>query len=197
MRKETWLFVGVALIIGILAGALIVSKMKKPGAGEGGSAAPGAALPAVNAQQQIDMLQGIVAKDPSNRNAWVQLGNQYFDSRQPMKAVEAYGKALALNGNDPDVLTDQGVMFRQLGWYDRAVDNFIKANRIDPTHAQSLYNLGIVYLYDLKDVAKARQAWEKFLTIMPSGPGADQVRAQLEGLKAHPQPPADMPGKLQ
>ena len=197
MRKETWLFVGVALIIGILAGALIVNKMKKPSGEEGSSAAPGAALPTVNAQQQISMLQGIVAKDPGNRNAWIQLGNQYFDSQQPMKAVEAYGKALAINGNDPDVLTDQGVMFRQLGWYDRAVDNFVKANQIDPTHAQSLYNLGVVYLYDLKDVAKARAAWEKFLTIVPSGPGADQVRAQLEALKAHPQPPADMPGKLQ
>ena len=139
------------------------------------------------------MLEGIVAKDPANRNAWVQLGNTYFDSDNPMKAVEAYGKALELDGNDPNVLTDQGVMFRRLGWYDRAVDNFTKAYDLDPAHAQSLYNLGVVYRYDLQDLAKAKEAWEKYLKVNPSGPGADQVRQELNFIKAHPQMPAAAP----
>jgi cytochrome c-type biogenesis protein CcmH/NrfG len=193
MKKETWLFVGVTLVVGILAGVLITNRVKSPTPSGPSSAPPSAALPAVNSQQQISMLEGIVAKDPDNRNAWVQLGHNYFDSHQPMKAVEAYGKALALDGNDPDVLTDQGVMFRELGWYDRAVENFTKANRIQPTHAQSLYNLGVVYLYDLKDPVKASAAWEKYLAIDPSGPGADKIRAELEFLKSHQESPTPMP----
>lgn len=193
MKKELWLFAGVALVVGILGGVLIANKVKSPSPTGTSSAPPNASLPAVNSQQQISMLEGIVAKDPGNRNAWVQLGNTYFDSQQPMKAVDAYGKALELDGNDPDVLTDQGVMFRQLGWYDRAIENFIKANRIQPSHAQSLYNLGVVYAYDLKDPVKAREAWEKFLKVSPSGPGADKVRAEIEMLNSRQGVQSKMP----
>jgi tetratricopeptide (TPR) repeat protein len=100
--------------------------------------------------------------------------------------VEAYDRALELDPSDPNVLTDQGVMFRRLGWFDRAVENFTKASEIDPSHRQSLYNLGIVYRYDLQDFEKAGEAWEKFLALNPSGPGSDQVRAELEALKGHP-----------
>lgn len=193
MKKETWIIVGAALVIGILVGVLLFGKSRQDQAAGPGTATAPPGLPTVNYQQQITMLEGIVAKDPGNRNAWVELGNNYFDSRQPMKAVEAYGKALAIDGNDPDVLTDQGVMFRQLGWYDRAIANFVKANQISPDHVQSLYNLGVVYRFDLNDPVKARQAWEKYLKINPSGPGADQVRTELEAIKAHPQLPGKMP----
>ncbi|AMV72512.1 tetratricopeptide repeat protein [Desulfuromonas carbonis] len=191
MKKEVWFFAGVALIVGILVGVLVASRLQGPSSTTASSAPPTAPVPAVNYQQQISMLEGIVAQDPGNRNAWVQLGHNYFDSQQPMKAVEAYGKALELDGNDPDVLTDQGVMFRQLGWYDRAIENFNRANQIAPDHAQSLFNLGIVYRYDLKDLEKARKAWERYLAISPSGPGADKIRAELEFLKAHPELPAE------
>ncbi len=141
------------------------------------------------------MLQGIVAKEPGNRNAWVQLGHNYFDSEQPMKAIDAYGKALAIDDRDPDILTDQGVMFRRVGWYDKAIANFVKASEIDPTHQQSLYNLGIVYRYDLKDFSKAVAAWEKLLALNPSASGAAQLRKEIEFLKNHPVVPgSQQPG---
>ena len=95
-------------------------------------------------------------------------------------------KALELDGNDPNVLTDQGVMFRKLGWYDRAVQNFEKASQVDPMHAQGLYNLGIVYRYDLNDYPSAIKAWERFLQVAPPGPSADQVRAEVDFMKTHP-----------
>jgi tetratricopeptide (TPR) repeat protein len=77
-------------------------------------------------------------------------------------------------------------MFRRLGWFDRAVDNFTRANQVDPTHATSLFNLGITYRYDLQNFAKAQEAWNKFLVINPNGPGSDRARQELEFLKAQP-----------
>ncbi|ALC16147.1 hypothetical protein DSOUD_1367 [Desulfuromonas soudanensis] len=182
MKKETFFLVAGALIIGLLVG-LLVSKGKK----EPSSAVPPASqAPAVNFQQNLGLLEELVAKDPTNRNAWVQLGHGYFDSDQYIKAIEAYNKVLELDPNDPDILTDQGVMFRALGWYDKAVDNFVKANQLNPLHAQSLYNLGVVYRYDLKDLDKARAAWKKYLALNPVGPGAEQIRAEMEFLESHP-----------
>jgi tetratricopeptide (TPR) repeat protein len=185
-NKETLLFVGVALIAGLLIGVLFVGGNNKPG---GTSSAP-AKQSAVNYQQNIKLLEGMVAADPNNRNAWVELGHNYFDAEQPIKSIEAYDKALALDPDDPDVITNQGVMFRSLGWYDRAIDNFTRANEIKPSHPQSLYNLGIVYRFDLQDFARAKEAWTRYLAMHPVGAGADQVRGQLQLMESQPQMPS-------
>ncbi|OEU71331.1 MAG: hypothetical protein BA864_12910 [Desulfuromonadales bacterium C00003093] len=189
MKKETLLFVAIALVVGVLLGIIFsnAKRDKQPTA-----TAPAAApvpVPAVNYPQQITMLEGIVAKEPENRNAWIQLGHNYFDSDQPMRAVEAYDKALKIEGNDANILTDQGVMYRRLGWFDKAIKNFEQAYRLNPKHQQSLYNLGVVYRYDLQDFPKAVEIWEKFLVINSGGPGAAQVQSELEFLKNHPQTP--------
>jgi Tfp pilus assembly protein PilF len=178
MKKETLLFVGVALIIGVLIGILVSKGGKSPGPAKSTTSS----APAVNVQQDIQLMEKLVANDPGNRGAWVQLGHAYFDSNQPVKAIEAYNKALEIDPNDPDVLTDQGVMFRRLGWFDRAEENFLKANELNPGHAQSLYNLGVVYRYDLQDFSRAREIWTRYLQINPSGPGSDNIRRELQAL---------------
>lgn len=187
MKKETILFVALALAAGILIG-VIFANFKK----DSSSPVPAANLapaPVVNQQQQTAILEEIVKREPDNRNAWAELGHKYFDTNQPMKAIEAYAKALELNGNDPDILTDQGVMYRRVGWYDKAISNFEKAHRIDSHHQQSLYNLGIVYRYDLKDFARAIDVWEQLLAIDPDSSGANRLRLELEFLKTHPEIP--------
>ena len=183
MKKETIFFGVVALIVGVLVGVIVTNARKSD---RNTSSAPISSAPAVNAGQQLTMLEGIVAREPSNRNAWVQLGNAYFDANQPMKSIDAYDKALAINANDPNVLTDQGIMFRKLGWTDKAVNAFEKAYKVDSNHAQSLFNLGVVYRYDLQDFAKAKETWERYLKINSSGPGADQVRAELDFINSQP-----------
>ncbi len=184
MKKETLFIIGGALIVGLLVGVIFSQSGKNSGTSQ--SSAPNAA-PVVKSQNDIQILLGVVAQDPNNRNAWVQLGNLYFGSNQPMKSVEAYDKALALQGDDPNVLTDQGVMFRRIGWFDKAIENFKKSNAMNPNHHQSLFNQGIVYRYDLQDFPKAIEAWEKYLQVIPEPPGAAQARAELESLKSLPQ----------
>lgn len=182
MKKESIFLVVVTLIVGVLVGVIISktgSKSTSAPAQGGGGGQPAAAI---NFQQNIKMLKDLVASDPQNRNAWVQLGHNYFDSNQPMEAIEAYNKALEINPNDPDVLTDQGVMFRSLGWFDKAVENFKKANQLNPNHAQSLFNLGVVYRHDLQDLIKARQAWETYMQRFPGTPGAQQIQQELQSM---------------
>lgn len=188
MKNDTVLVGIVALVAGLIIGWMAGQKSSGPAptAVSQGSAPVAGSVPTANIQQKINELKSIVANDPKNRQAWVALGNEYFDADQPMESVEAYQKALELNDKDPNVLTDQGVMFRRLGWFDRAIDNFSRANQVDPSHATSLYNLGITYRYDLQDFAKAQEAWGKFLAVNPSGPGSDRVRQELEFLKTHP-----------
>jgi tetratricopeptide (TPR) repeat protein len=185
MKKETLLIAAVTLVAGFIIG-LLVGQKSSDTTSPVASGAPVGPAPTVNLQQKLTELKSIVAADPSNFQAWVALGNEYFDSNQFMDAIEAYDKALEIKPNTPDVLTDQGVMFKRLGWFDRAIENFSKANEIDPSHATSVYNLGIVYRYDLQDFPKAQEAWTRFLEISPTGPGSDRVRQDLEFLRTHP-----------
>ncbi len=188
MKKETILFVVFALAVGILIGVIVTNAKKDSSSPKSTSTTTSIpiAAPVVNQQQQNTILEEVVAREPDNRNAWVRLGHNYFDSDQPVKAIDAYARALEIDDNDPNVLTDQGIMFRRVGWFDKAIVNFEKASSIDTRHQQSLYNLGIVYRYDLKKFAPAIVAWERFIAINPIGPGADKVRSELKYLKQQP-----------
>ena len=181
MKKSTVLIIVIAFVAGLLV-AVIVSNVKESQP-EGQQVSSQPPAPAVDLQQQIKTLEDIVAKDPDNRRAWVQLGHSYFDSQNPMKAIEAYDKALAMDGNDPDVLTDQAIMFRQLGWYEKAIETFQQANQLNPKHVNSLFNMGIVYMQDLGDNEKATAAFRRFLELVPSGPSADRARKMIEHME--------------
>ena len=183
MKKENVLFAVVALLIGLLGGYLVFSisgKKSQPAVNAGIPAGGGAP---VDYQQRIGEAEKVVARDPKNLQVWVQLGNDYFDTDQPQKAINAYGKALELDPNNPNVLTDQGIMFKRVGWYDRAVANFEKAQQLDPKHLQSLYNLGIVYMDDMKQPDKAIKAWNRYLELDPTSPNSQQIRALIEQAK--------------
>jgi tetratricopeptide (TPR) repeat protein len=146
---------------------------------------PGAmplAGPSPEVFQRIEMNLKLVAKDPKLVGTWIQLGNDYFDSRQHQKAIDAYGKALALNPRNPDVLTDQGVMYRDTGRFDEAIANFEKAGQADPNHVQSAYNLGVVWANDKHDAEKAIAAFTRVITLAPTSPQAAEARRALADL---------------
>jgi predicted TPR repeat methyltransferase len=128
---------------------------------------------------RIDQLKKALAETPDDHDAWVQLGNDYFDTHQRDLSVEAYGRALKLKPNDPNVLTDQGVMYRELGKFDEALANFTKASKVDPKHIQSLYNIGIVWAYDKNNTAKAAAAWKQVIQLAPDSPQAGEAKAAL------------------
>jgi tetratricopeptide (TPR) repeat protein len=103
--------------------------------------------------------------------------------RKPEKAIEAYGRALKLAPDDPDVLTDQGVMYRQVGAFDKAIANFERAHRLDPRHTQSLFNLGVVYANDKQEPEKAIAAWRQLIEVAPRSPEASQARQLIASLQ--------------
>jgi cytochrome c-type biogenesis protein CcmH/NrfG len=159
-----------------------------PGGMGGGMPAqvPGAAAApsATQLDERIATHEKLVKQDPKDVHGWVQLGNDYFDTHQPQKSIDAYAKALALRPDDADVLTDQGIMYRELGQFDRAAKNFERASEVNPKHLQSLFNLGVVYAYDLKQADKAVAAWTKVIQIDPMSTQAVQARTALQQIQA-------------
>lgn len=188
MKNEA-IFIGLAFLVGAFVGAIGMDIYNKPGKTASISNANVVqTAPLVNHEQNIRRLKDVVVAEPQNRNAWVQLGNSYFDTNRLLESIEAYGKALDIDDNDPNVLTDQGVMFKQLGWFDKAIENFEKASSVAPNHAQSVYNTYIVYRHDLNDFVGAKKAALRYLEMQPSGQASAQIRADLEFMDTHPAP---------
>ena len=180
MKRENILFVIVSLVVGVLGGYLIFSISNAGKAQQQMPAiTPGAGSP-TDYTRRITEAEKLVAQDPKNLQAWISLGNDYFDTDQPQKSVDAYSKALELDSRNVNVLTDQGVMYRRLGWFDKALVNFEKAHNLDPNHLQSLFNICIVHLTDMKDKDKAAPYIARYLKLDPNSPNA----AQLKGMQS-------------
>ena len=205
MKKETAILaIVIAFLVGFISGATVailrttkssekVAKVQKPQMAPPGGEAPAPQGPnplevASEVASKIQTLKEIVKKDPQNLPAWVEMGNLYFDSGQPKEAIEAYNQYLTIKPDNPDVRTDMGIMYRQLGEFDKAIEEFKKAAQSDLKHANSRYNIGIVLLHDKQDIKGAIRAWEEYLKVDPNSERAQRIRAQIEKMKTMPVP---------
>ncbi len=183
-QTAVWLSAAM-LVVGFIAGT--VFGVFKTSALPAGSPI---ASPAASANPPAEMFQAMeaeAARNPQNADAWVRLGNAYFDADHYQKAIEAYERSLAIQPHNPDVLTDLGVMYRRSQRPEKAVEMFSRAMAVDPRHEMSRINKGIVLLHDLKDEQGAITAWEGLLAINPlatfrDGQSVDElVRHYKEG----------------
>ena len=179
MKKETVVIVIMAVVILFLGGFLILKISGKKEENSPAGAMPAGSGSPVDYQQRIAELEKVVANDPGNIQGWTMLANDYYDTDQAQKAIDAYNKALELKPNSPNILTDQGVMYKRIGRFDKALANFEKAQKIDPKHLQSLYNMGIVYSEDLKQTDKAMKVWNHYLELDSTSPAAQQVKRMM------------------
>jgi len=183
VRKETlWLVSLLALAVGFFGGVMFGIYKSDTGAPVASSPAPAAVAGGGN---RIASLEMKTVQNPQNVQAWIELGNAFFDSDQYEKAIQAYTKALELKPDNANVLTDMGVMYRRAGKPQEAINAFERAMAVDPKHEVSRFNKGIVLLHDLKDTQAAIKAWEELLEVnpvamTPSGQSVDQMISQMK-----------------
>ena len=124
-------------------------------------------------------------ENPESAVAWARLGNAYYDTDQYRNGIDAYTKSLDLSSDDPNVITDMGVMYRRLGDYSEAIRQFDRAAKVDPTHELSVYNKGIVQLHDLRDTQAAIVTWESLAKRNPQfrSPTGQLVSDMVRALK--------------
>jgi len=196
VKKETViLIVVITFLVGFITGATVailrgkkgaeqVATVQKPQMGPQTAPMPPSQGPTpLEVASKVQTLKDIIKKDPKNLPAWVEMGNLYFDSNQPKEAIDAYSQYLAAKPDNPDVRTDMGIMYRKLGDFDRAIEEFKKAALSDPKHVNSRYNLGLVLLHDKQDMKGAIKAWEEYVRVDPKSERAERVKGQMEKMK--------------
>ncbi len=189
--REAYLLAMATLFVGLIAGYLFhgssapssTSAATAPTA----SSAPAAPTSLQSPEQLKVMLQPMVdaaRANPADPKPLVEIGNAYYDHKFFPQAIEYYQKALALKPDDVNVRTDMGTAMFYSGSPKEAVAEFEKSLKIDPTHAQTLFNLGIVKMEGLKDAKGAIAAWQRLLDTNPNYPERQKVLDLMQKAKA-------------
>jgi len=96
------------------------------------------------------------------------------------EAIAAYQAVLARDAKNVDAMTHLGLIVAMGGHADAALETFDKALKIDPKYPPALLYKGQV-LYEVKrDYAGAIKAWERFVTLTPSGEDRQRVAVLIE-----------------
>jgi cytochrome c-type biogenesis protein CcmH/NrfG len=180
----------VCLIVGFLGG-VTYSALKDAGGSTAPQARagtpPASTAPTMTPQQsqRILALEKEVAANPGNQNAWIELGNLYFDSGNHQGAIRSYLEYLKLDPDNPNVLTDLGVMYRRSGQPQEALASFEKAMAADPAHQQSRFNKGVVLMQDMGRAEEAIRIWEELAELNPDFqmPSGQRLKDVVEEMK--------------
>lgn len=132
------------------------------------------------ALQKLAGLEASVAREPGNAALLVQLGNTAYDLEDWKKAIDAYERALRVKGGDPNVLTDLGVAYRNVGNPDKALDMFSRALAADPSHWPAQFNQAIIFGLDKGESKKALEILVRLRKEHPEIPALDRLTAEIE-----------------
>ena len=204
MPKESVVFGLAGVFFGILVGWMIGSQQARTPAATT-SAPPAAAQQAQTAppfdQSRATALEATIAKNASDVESRVQLGDLYFDAERFSDATRWYEDALKIDPKHVNASTDLGIAYYYMNQPDRALQQFERSLSIDPKHTKTLLNIGIVRAFGKQDLEGAAKVWQEVIDLAPSSPEAGMARQALQGLRsAHPQggpppPPQGQPGK--
>jgi tetratricopeptide (TPR) repeat protein len=180
--QYAWIVYAIAtMMVGGLAGYIV--------AVQNGHAAPSvvattaappqtAPVPVVD-ESELRAYREILARDPKNLAAATRAANLLYDAQRYAEAISFYQQAFALNPEDIDVSTDLGTALWYSGRADEALAQYERSLAINATHAQTLFNVGIVRADGKRDYAGAAAAWEKLLRTNPDYPAVARVQTLI------------------
>jgi tetratricopeptide (TPR) repeat protein len=202
MKSDAVAFGIAGILFGLIAGWIIGSQQavaRPPAAPSAAQQAPASSAgttsrAAVLDETQVNALKTVAERETSNATPRVQLGNLYFDAERYDEAIKWYGDALRLVPNDVNVSTDLGVSYYYSNQPDKALTQFDRSLKLDPKHAKTLLNVGIVRAFGKQDLDGAEAAWKQVLAIAPDSPEGQAAKRALDGLQSAHAGAARKPG---
>jgi tetratricopeptide (TPR) repeat protein len=173
-------------IFGLLAGYIIAVEGGRTApavAVTASTAAPAAATPVLD-ESELRAYRDILGRDPKNLQAAVKAGNVLYDAQRYTEAIGFYEQAFALDPTDINVSTDLGTALWYVGRADAALAQYEKSLALNKTHAQTLFNVGIVRADGKGDYAGAVAAWDTLLKTNPTYPDVVKVRSLMADAQA-------------
>lgn len=197
MKRDSILFLAAGLLVGFIAGYWLHEEMadrqpprRLPGQIEAGPMAQptpgaGAAAGAMGGMSQADVqeLTARVQQNPEDADAVLRLAELNHQIANWPRAAELYQQYLGLRPDDPGVMSDLGIAYRQMGRMDEALALFDRAQAVSPDHWQSRFNEVIVRAFDLQQFDQARQTLEELRQLQPGNPDVERLATEIDQLE--------------
>jgi len=202
MLKRGWFLLVIGLIVGVVLGYVLAEQQSVPPAQAPAAASGMEGLPpghppvdqstqaAANSDanralaRQADELEQLLAQSPDDTRLMVALGNLYFDAARWKDARIWYERSLEKAPDDPNVLTDLAVVYRNLSQFDRSLELLDKAISLEPDHWQAWYNKVVVLHFDLHRHDEAAAAMKRLQEIKASNPDVPDLSSLEKELSA-------------
>jgi predicted Zn-dependent protease len=136
---------------------------------------------------ELRALESLAARDKSNLQVRLELGNLLMDHARYEEAARWLREAVALKPDSPDALVDLGACLLNLGRPADALAEVDKALKVDPGHKKALFNKGLA----LMEGGRPRDAvavWEDLLKRYPGDPQLAGLREQIDRVRAGGRP---------
>lgn len=140
-------------------------------------AGPVASLPSPSSDQAgLEHLVRYVQENPWNVTSHIILGEYYLDAGNTNVALAHFVSAEGIKPGDGRVLGNLGKTYRKLGDTDQAIEKFRAASAVEPETLEHLYQLGLVYGYDKRNLTQALALFEEILSRQPD----EELRATVD-----------------
>ncbi len=179
LRSNRTTAYAIALAVPIMAVAIYLK------VGDVHASEPNGSLAASQMTQQgieanVTTLARKLEQNPDNADGWAMLGRSYVNLEKHSEASNAYAKAVALKGDDADLLTEYAFALamannRQL--QGQPAELVKKALQIDPENPKALQLAGTVE-FEAKNYSQAIVYWQKLLEKSAGNPELVQSVSQ-------------------
>lgn len=140
--------------------------------------------PPVNIETAVTALKEQAAQNPKDSEPPLRLANLLYDQQRFQEAVDWYEEALKLNPRNVNARTDLGTSYFNIGRPQQALEQYRKSLEIEPNHQPTMFNIIVVNLEGMHNVAAARAAWERLNRLNPDYPGLDRLKRSLDAAGA-------------
>lgn len=187
MKKDVFLFIFAGFVLGSVVTFVVMkgieSKNDSPATVKQEQVQnQNASSEQMDPNQHQSMMQQFIESaknDPKNLEARITLANIYYDRGKFEEAIKWYEESLVIDPKNTDVLVDLGVCYREKD-PKKSIEMFDKALLIDPKKQQALFNKVVVYLFDLKDIGKAKKSLEDLKENYPDLKMIKELEAEIK-----------------
>lgn len=113
----------------------------------------------------LELLKQALIFDSRNDDAFLDIGNIYFETEDTDSAVKAYCEAIKLNPQSYKAYDKCAMALWRKNYIEEAIIAYNKALAINPECASSYNNLGVIYLDGVRNLKEAKKLFERAVSL--------------------------------
>jgi protein O-mannosyl-transferase len=137
-------------------------------------------------EEALRELMTAISLQPQNDIIKINLSVFYQNQKAYRKSEEVLNDLISKNPNDVRFYYRRGLLYREMGDYHAAIQEFIRATELSPDIINPYEELGNIYASRLKDIERAKYYYQKGIESAPKAKRkVEELRWMIQDLEAY------------